>query len=294
MQTSTTRHIVRRPAAWQTFSALALLPALACAPDPVEPHFDEEIGVEAEPVEEGALSGTFALKTINATLVHIPVLDDQLGGGVNYRLVTRTWDEEQEVYTQSSLLCGGHNIEVAGVVTDTPESNYRRVPPSTAEVVTLSGDGRYVGTGHLQLWALDFEEGADPVTTPLPASPEDAALAPHKDRIFDFEDDGNPGLTMFVSGAVQGEVYAIQRKFVDLGGVVLGPDRALGLAENRWESLMLANNNPLLDRSSEGSAEPHPDPKESWFEEIRISDESDCDDVMAISRDGSFSPARPF
>jgi hypothetical protein len=243
---------------------LAVLALLAggCAPEPTEDaHFDEDLGMEAEPVEAGALAGTFALKTINATLVIIPILDDQLGGGVNYRLVTRTYDEVSDTYVQQSRLCGGYNIEVAGVTTDTPESTYRRVPPSTREVVTVGADGQYTADGHLQLWALDFEDGVDPATEPLPSSPEEADLEPHKDRIVDMEDDGKPGLTMFVNGAVTGEVYAIQRKFVDLEGITLGPDRVLGLAENRWENLMLANNNPLLDRQNEGSVEPYPDPK---------------------------------
>ena len=95
-------------------------------------------------------------------------------------------------------------------------------------------------------------------------------------------------------GAVTGEVYAIQRKFVDLAGITLGPDRVLGLAENRWENLMLANNNPLLDRQDEGSVEPYPDPKESWFEEVRIGEGSGCDDVLTAVDEGDLSRARPF
>lgn len=276
-----------------TLPWVGALGILGCTPEPAEPYFDDSLNIEAIPVEPGALAGTFALKTVNATLVHIPVLDDQQGGGVNYRLVTRTANDDG-TYAQSSVLCGGYNIEVAGVVTDVPQSSYRRVPRSEAEIVTVGDDGQYAADGHIQLWALDFEAGADPFTTPLPATAEEAAASPHKERIYDFEEDGNPGMTMIVTGLVNGEVYAIQRKFVDLTGVVLGPDRVLGLAENSWENLMIANNNELLDRSGEGSAERYPDPKESWFEEVRLPEGSDCEDVLAAVDDQALSPARPF
>src|SRR3954469_22334380 len=97
-----------------------LLCATACAP-PVTPKFDEDLGVAAQPVEPGALAGTFGLKTVSSTLAHASILGDFQGGGANFRLVTRTYDDATSTYQQRSSLCGGFNFEVAGVTTSIPE-----------------------------------------------------------------------------------------------------------------------------------------------------------------------------
>ena len=267
--------------------------ALAACEKP-RPVYDDDIGVQAEPAEVGSLEGTFALKTINATLVHVPFQtdDDVIGGGVNFRLVTREWDAEQELYRQRSTLCGGYNFEVMGVTTTVPEPTYRLVPESTEEWVKVDHElGTYEAGGHIQLWAIDLD---DPFEDPFPQDRGEAESAAFRDRIFDMESDGNPGLTLFVSGLVSGEIYAVQRKRVDLRGVIQGPDYALGLAENAFESVTLGNNNPLLDASDQGSAEPYPDPKVSWFEEVRVDEDTTCEDVVGFEDSGILSRSRPF
>ncbi len=268
--------------------------ALCACPPPPEPYYDDDIGEEGVPVEEGSLAGTFATKSINAVQITIPIINDpQIGGGQNFRLVERTWDADAGTYLQSSRLCGGNNFEVAGVTTVVPEDMYRAVPKSTQEVLEMDHEtGHYVSTGHLQLWAL--KDLPDPYTTPLPADEEEAMQEPHVSRIFDVDDDGNPGFTTFVEGAVQGEQYVAQRKTIDFDGITKSEDRVYGFAHNFGEILYLGNNNPLLDRRDEGASVPHPDPKESWFEEIRIDDGADCDDVMALAADGTLSRTRPF
>jgi hypothetical protein len=270
-------------------SLLVLTCAAACGPEPV---YDDDLGLTAEPIAAGAAAGTFALKTVNTTLVRVPVLGDYAGGGVNYRLVTRTYDEDSNSYAQSSRLCGGYNFEVAGVTTSLPQDTYQAVAPSTAERVTIADDGTYTQTDHVQLWGL--RDLPEPLTTALPATKDEAAQAPHADRIYDMDGDENPGVTAVITGAVGGEVFIIQRKTVQTAGLVQGPDHAIGLATNTNEVLQLGNTNPLLDRQSEGSAEPHPDPKRSWFEEARIADNADCDVVLGAEEAGLLSVVPPF
>ncbi len=261
-----------------------------CAP--VAPRYDDDIGIEAIPIAPGEAAGTFALKVVNTTLVRIPVLGDAAGGGTNYRLVRRTWDADAGLYRQTSRLCGGYNVEVGGVTTTLPESTYRAVPESDAEVVSIDDDGTYTQTDHLQLWGL--RDLPDPFSTALPENKDEAQRSPHDDRIYDMDDDDNPGVTAQITGAVQGDVFIIQRKTVTTTGVILGPDRALGLAKNTNELVQLGNTNPLLDRQSEGSSEPHPDPRRSWFEEVRVDDDADCDLVMRAEDDGLLSVTAPF
>lgn len=264
--------------------------ALSCAPPPV---YDEELGVQAEPAPVGSLAGTFATTTMNSTLVHAGPFGDQQGGGVNFRLVVRTWSDVDGVYLQRSRLCGGHNFPILDEVLTVPEDVYRKVAESTDERVFVNHDrGTYEATKHIQLWGL--KDLPEPFDTPLPTTKEEAAESPHAERIFDMDEDGKPGVTTFATGPIEGEIYVIQRKTVDLEGVILGSDRALGFARNTNEALTIGTDNPLLDRQSEGSAEPWPDPKESWFEEVRLDDGADCDDVMEVVDDERIAPKRPF
>lgn len=267
----------------------------ACEGEPApEPVFDEDLGLEAIPAEVGSLAGTFAIKALSATIVRIPVpgIDDALGGGVNYRINRRTWDADAGVYRQQSELCGGFNFEVHGVVTRASQSAYRAVPPSTEEVIEVDhARGTYTATGHVQLWGFSLD---DQLNGPFPETREEALAPPHIDNIYDMDDDDEIGITLFVSGLVEGEVYAIQRKTVDLEGILQGPDRMLGLATTGYESVTLGNNNAVLDQSSAGSAEPYPDPKESWFEEVRVSDDITCEEVLEMEANGDLSRIRPF
>jgi hypothetical protein len=271
----------------------ALVAGLGTGCPKEEPFYSDEIGVEAIPVEPGAHAGTFALKTTNSTLIDVPGLDPLEGGGENFRLVQRTYDAENDVYEQRSELCGGFNYEVAGVVTEAPQATYRAVPSSENEQVKITAEGVYSSTGHLQLWAL--RDLPDELTTPLPENRDEAKESPWDDRIYDMDDDGEPGFSLVVGGDLgSGTVFAIQRKTVDLEGVVLGPDRAIGLAHNVNETLTLGASNPLIDRDSEGSARPNPNPKRSYFEEQRIDDDATCDDVMDAIEDGVLHELPPF
>src|SRR5262245_33791889 len=115
-----------------SFVLLVAAGALACEE---KPFFSDDLGVEAIPIAKGEAAGTFAPKPLNPTILHLPAgLGDKEGGGSNYRLVTRTYDAENDEYTQTSQLCGGFNFEVAGVVTSVPESTYRTVAESTETV----------------------------------------------------------------------------------------------------------------------------------------------------------------
>jgi hypothetical protein len=259
--------------------ALLLVVVAVAGCNTATPFYSSDIGVTAVPIDPGSAAGTFALKTVNATIVHLPAgLGDKQGGGENYRLVTRTYDAKNDVYVQQSQLCGGVDYPVEGVDTECPTSTYREVLPSPHESVTIDAGGKYAATGHLQLWGL--KDLPDPYKTPLPTTKDEAAVAPWTDRIFDMDHDGNPGITLYVTGAISGKVYAFQRKTVDLTGISLSPDHFIGIAHNTNEALTIGADNPLVDRQSEGSANPNPDPKQSYFEEIRIKDGSKCDDVM--------------
>ena len=99
-------------------------------------------------------------------------------------------------------------------------------------------------------------------------------------------------MTLFLGGFIEAEVYFVQRKRVELEGLIVEEDRYTGLAEAAYEQITLGSTNSLVNENIE--KEPHPNPKESWFEEIRIDDGADCDEVEAAMSDGRISRLNPF
>ena len=76
-------------------------------------------------------------------------------------------------------------------------------------------------------------------------------------------------------------------------GVTLSEDEAVGFAFLSKESLQLGSDNELLN-VEKGSSRAFPDRRQSWFEEIRIDDGADCDEVLAAEADGRFTRLGPF
>jgi hypothetical protein len=235
-----------------------------------------DLGVASE---RGALAGTFARVATSATIVNTVVQGFQTGGGVNWLVSRRTWNVEEQLYEQRSELCGGFNFEVAGVLTGATQAAYRKVPESTLEKVRVDEErGTFLMTDHIQLWAV--RDLPEPLTTPLPDDAAAAAVPPWDERIFDMDEDSEPGFTLEVSGLVQGEVYVAQRKSVDLAGVVTA-DGVVGYTTTTYSQTILGNNNPLLSQVDQGGAEEHPERDARWFAEVRVDDDASCDDVLA-------------
>ena len=268
---------------------LAALLAAGCGPDPI---YDDDIGMQAIAIEEGAFQGVFAAQNTATSLVHVPIFGDEDGGGINYLLVHRIYDSQQENYRQQTKVCGGRNFTVLEVGNSPSKQAYQMVPESTDEILEIDHDlGSYEASGHVQLWGLRNLE--DPLTSPIPSNKKEARNPPLNVHVFDMDGDGKEGVTSIVSGLIDGEVYFIQRKKTAFKGITLGPDRSVGLSQNQYETIFLGDNISIWD-PGEGAAEVHPDPKKSWFEEVRLPDGSDCKTVLEAVEDGTLSKKRPF
>jgi hypothetical protein len=276
---------------------------VACA----APVYDDDLGIQAIPADVGALAGTFGYKSVSAVQwdLRLPGLEELYGGTENHRLVVRTWDPTRGSYSQTTQLCGGEEYEVAGIAQTYAPSAWRAVPESTSErVVVDHARGTYSLEDQVQVWGALLP---DPVSTVLPRNMREAEEPPHVERVYDMDGDGNPGYTTHFSGFLNGDWYALQRRTIALEGITLGRDRLLGLIRTEYEFIGLGgeydeNENPPPPEPDNGQNEDddrplfvvHPDPKESWFEEVRIPDGSTCDDVMALESDGDISRLRPF
>ena len=258
---------------------LRLCLAVAAASSCARPAFDDRIGVAGVPTEEGALAGTFGLVSTCADLANVPILGEQVGGGMTFTLVERSWDGA--AYQQTNTVCRVDNFEVAGLASAIRRATARSVPPFSVTAAVDHAAGAISTERYFELWAVRDLSPDDP----MPTARDDA-------RFFDMEDDGNPGATVSTSGIVNGELYFAQRKVLAQEGVVRGPEELLGLIEHKKEATVIAATDELLLSQTERAQ--HPDPLLSWWHEVRLAQGASCEDLEAAVEDGSVSMLRPF
>ena len=121
---------------------------------------------------------------------------------------------------------------------------------------------------------------SDPFLEELPVSEDDP-------RIFDQDDDGLPGVTVFVTGLVSGKIYLIQRTVTQLIGQ-LGDGRITGLVDWSIDEKILGADEPLLAMGA--PITPNTDRSRSQFEMIRVSPEFTCAELIESAEDWFTQP----
>jgi hypothetical protein len=273
---------VARRASVATAVATAVAAAAALAGCPA-PHYDDVIGLDGVPVDEGSLAGTFGLQSTAVDQADVPIFGKVDTGGITVSLVRRTWRgaTEPDVYDEVITVCGVENFETAGLLTVVPDATRRAIPESTGVLRVDHDTGAYLRETYREYWAVrDL-----PDDEPLPADKS-------SDVYYDMDEDGNPGTTIEATGLAVGQVYVAQRKTIDQKGIVRGTDESLGLSRVKKEGVVLDATSDLLKTESERA--PHPDPKQSWFIDVRLDDDAGCGDVVSAQQSGTIPRKSPI
>jgi len=252
-------------------------PGMACQ----EPYYDDTIGVEGVPTDTGALAGTFALQSQAMDQANT-VLGPVDTGGVTWSLVVRTVRaDDPNAYDERIEVCDVENFETAGLTTVNTPATIDAIPESLATLIVDHATGAFHRQPYREYWAVrDLDDDA-----PFPTDKESSVF-------YDMDDDGQPGTTVLTSGLVDGEVYVAQRKTVEQQGVVQGEDVSFGLSRVTKEGTVLAASNDFL--LNEAPRTPHPNPKNSWFMEVRLAEGAGCDAVVGARDDETLPVRRPF
>ena len=259
--------------------AVAFFATATACPAPV---YDADIGVEGVPVDEGALAGSFVLLVQASDKANVPGLEDQVGGGFTLYAIDRTIPEGGDgAYVQTMTACQVNNFEVAGLTTIVSQETAQSIPPMSGTVDIDEATGAVNAVAFVERWALDDSIGDD---DPMPEKPDEPGL-------IDMEGDGKPGATLVASGLASGEIYVNNRKTISLAGVVRSADQSFGLTTHKKEGFVLEATDPILDVDAQ--REMHPDPKESWWHELRIASPA-CEDANEAFESGALSRLRPF
>jgi hypothetical protein len=117
-------------------------------------------------------------------------------------------------------------------------------------------------------------ELAEPASDLLPTDPNDA-------HVVDQDRDGNPGITIKLSGLASGDLYVDQRQTSTWTGIAVGADRVEGRYAFKSEQNVLASNPTALKSLASQTAVADPSACASTFVMVRVGATATCADVLA-------------
>ncbi len=230
-------------------------------------------GTSPQPPDLPDLSGTWARAQITTALVHVPIVGELASQTLAVTLL------RIEQHGPELLLVE----EVCRLDTKAPTSLVKTTYPD-AFVRAVSGNrrrGRLEWDGGQiryrepkQAYWRGMREGV-PIGEPLPDHPDDP-------RVSDLDSDGNPGLTVKVSGLIDGEIFLVQRSWSELDGVLLSGNRIEGRVHWDSEEQILGASRQLL--ASKPKKRPAPDQSGNFFRMRRVPNSATCGEVLARQR----------
>lgn len=195
-------------------------------------------------------------------------------------------DQDGQDVTLNTEACSVEILEESDLASTTiPESFVKSLEPEQRPAQIA--DGRFQVPENVQVRGVEFEDGQDPKTEPLPDDADDP-------RVFDQNGDGNPGMTVEVdAGIVSGEIYVAQRVIDSMEADQVDDDEIVGIVDWQQDQEILgASDDTLL--MAEPQTRPNPDEEASYFHMIRL-DGAEADDcaTLADERDEWFDVDAP-
>lgn len=279
------------------YSAMTLIAVMGAAascgqvlPTPPWVHYDDKTGLVGVPTEEGDLAGTWAVVVEWANISTLPILGDRNSGAQGSRLVNRVWDGSLGKYREDFIWCSDEVFEVEGTRSVFDDATIEGLDRVNYQSNVEHARGSYKTDTVLDLWGVrDLPNGFD---TPLPTK-DNYQQQPQASWMVDTENDGHPGFTAHLQGGLNADAYNVARSVYVLDGTVLGTDRVRGIARAQAsEQHTVAGSTSLVE--GEAVQRPDPDPKQSWFDMVRVEATATCADVRAALSDGRLANRRPF
>jgi hypothetical protein len=213
------------------------------------------------------VTGKWAYYVVTSRLVVVPGFTDPFHTAVVSLLLVDQVQVGTEV-TFDAEYCDHYSQDPDLVVhVVIPEAYTAALPP-------LSRAGTYLEEGGVWRYRLSKHwqvEGAaldDLATDPLPTSSDDAS-------VIDQDADGKPGMTVRLTGLVDGELYIVQRGWTEVDGAAQSADELRGEVAFESEQIILGSDpENLKELASQATTDSTP--CASFFRMKRVPDSADC------------------
>jgi len=211
------------------------------------------------------MSGTWVVRAEGSQVVNAATIGALQTKSIFYILVSIS-------QTGTAVLAQGNYCDRAEV--DDPRSPVKVViPDAWAHTETpVVRTGFFVpgveGVGVLTIDSLPEVAGAtlaNPGTDPLPTDPSDP-------RVVDSDNDGNPGITVSLTGLFTANLYSVQRQTTSFVGIPVAADRVEGTLTFTSEQTVLGSTNPTVTALyAQSHSGPDPVVCDSTFAMVRVS-----------------------
>ena len=239
--------------------------------DSADPEAMEITDVSDDPTVGGFdLTGTWAQLHVTSRMSKPAIGDPKASPTTSILLVKITY-ESGRFFMESdlcSLTLGQTSTLVTTVV---PQAFTDSIATVKREFTLIDSDGvvQFFEPEHVDLYGVNL---ANPQTDKLPEEADDPA-------VWDQDGDGHPGMTIQISGIIQGDFYLIQRTISSMTGPVEADDRFDGLVASATEQVYLGTNNEtLMNFIPETYADT--DPSHSYYRHTRVDPSWGCTEIV--------------
>lgn len=212
--------------------------------------------------------GTWAQLQHSATVTDSPI--GQFNTTIHTLHLVQVTQEADASFTAHHTVCDIQAESTSSISADTiiPDSYIQSLVPFTRPVTFDGQNGTFTAARVTEVKGciLTDNENED-----LPTSADDP-------RVTDQDNDGNPGMTIQVSGAINGDLYVVERNWTELNGTMVGM-RIDGLLTWGVEQNKLGQSNILLSMDIPSWVDP--DAEKSYFEMVQVAPDDGCAELIA-------------
>lgn len=254
--------------------ALLLLSACGQAPTPT-PESYETPTPSASAGETFSRSGTFAGRFVVSQYVEdvlsiFDTTDYENQTITTYSVVWIEPGESPDTFRFIEDNCISIMTPVAGA-TSTMDPNYYENTVVEPRIATLSSTeigATFTIPTSITLKGVELD---DPENDALPTEPDD-------ERLRDFDEDGHPGYTVYITGAATGQLYGSERYVFSYAGTVISENELSGQTTNVVESKFVESTSVLIPKDTKTYTDP--DAARHFFQLLRLDDGATCQDVL--------------
>jgi len=220
--------------------------------------------------EVPAVEGTWARKLVYAQVNDIPAVGQTTGSTDTLLRVTikREGTSLSMVSEPCAILIDNGTPVVKTLI---PDKFLKSLGPqqNSGSLAFEDGIWKYRQQRLLTLRGVKL---TDPEAEALPTSGSDP-------RVWDQDSDDKPGVTVRITGLLDGDVYVVQRDAYALDGSITSDSTLDGLTDWASEQVVLGSDNPILNMQTKSVRSPNP--TASWFRSTRIDPSMTCPAIVA-------------
>ncbi len=240
-----------------------LLPALLlCSLLTAIPLSTNASTVDQAPVD---LNGTWTIDYQTTAVTDFPIVRD-------FHITTRaqlvaTVEQDGNNIDLTTRVCRLDLVsDLPGARPVAPAAFAESLPEVRRRAELVESDGEWELRIHPK-WQTVGVNLDDPSNDDLPSDADDS-------RVFDQDGDGNPGNTIWIRGAIDGEIYVIQRSWDRWRGRIVDDNTIQGAIQWNTEQSVVDSTHRILRRQP--SADAHPDPTKNIFRMTRAEGSPPC------------------